>query len=204
MFIVFEGVDGSGKSTQLELLNKYILDRGLETCTTREPGGTVVGERIREILLDPALMEMQGRTEALLYAAARAQLVAQLIRPQLEQGRVVLCDRYIDSSLAYQGFGRGMDVEFLTAINRLGTGGLSPDLTVLLDLSPEEGLSRSRRARPADRLESEALDFHRRVRQGYLELSTRKPKGYLIIDAQRPVEEVHRLITEVVGGMLGD
>ncbi|RYD04249.1 hypothetical protein N752_15510 [Desulforamulus aquiferis] len=112
IFVVFEGVDGSGKSTQLDLLNKYFQSSGIETYTTREPGGTRVGEKIREILLDPDFSEMRERTEALLYAAARAQLVAQVIRPKLELGTIVLCDRYIDSSLAYQGYGRGMELDF--------------------------------------------------------------------------------------------
>ncbi|MDO7788114.1 dTMP kinase [Desulforamulus aquiferis] len=201
IFVVFEGVDGSGKSTQLDLLNKYFQSSGIETYTTREPGGTRVGEKIREILLDPDFSEMRERTEALLYAAARAQLVAQIIRPKLELGTIVLCDRYIDSSLAYQGYGRGMELDFLVNINRLGTGDLKPDLTILLDLAPEEGLARSRKSRPADRLESEALDFHRKVRAGYIELS-KKSNNYLILNARDPVDVLHGEITAAVGGLL--
>lgn len=203
IFIVFEGVDGSGKSTQLNLLDEYLSDGQTPTYTTREPGGTPVGERIRELLLDPQFTEIQGRTEALLYAAARAQLVAQVIRPKLEQGTVVLCDRYIDSSLAYQGYGRGMDVGFLANINKLGTGDLSPNLTILLDLPPDEGLIRSRKLKPADRLENESLDFYNKVRAGYLELAKQNPEGYLVLDARKPLEELHKTICSVVGGLVG-
>lgn len=203
MFIVFEGVDGSGKSTQLSLINKYLTEKNIPTYTTREPGGTPVGEKIRELLLDPNFSEIQSRTEALLYAAARAQLVAQVIRPQLEQGTVVLCDRYIDSTLAYQGYGRGMEIDFLASINHLGTGGLAPRLTILLDLPPEEGLTRSRKDRPADRLEKESLEFYRRVRGGYLELASKNPQNYLVLDAKLPVEELHRHICQAVGELAG-
>lgn len=203
IFIVFEGVDGSGKTTQLHLLHKYLTEKNLPTYRTREPGGTPVGEKIRELLLDPTFSEMQERTEALLYAAARAQLVAQVIRPRLEQGYTVLCDRYIDSTLAYQGYGRGMDIDFLASINKLGTGGLQPQLTILLDLSPEEGLARSRKERPADRLEKESLAFYQRVRQGYLELAKKNPQAYLVLDARLPLEDLHRKICATVGGMVG-
>ncbi|WP_073239152.1 dTMP kinase [Desulforamulus putei] len=202
IFIVFEGVDGSGKTTQLNLLNKYLIQKQIPTYTTREPGGTPVGEKIRELLLDPNFSEMQGRTEALLYAAARAQLVAQVIRPRLEQGRVVLCDRYIDSSLAYQGYGRGMDTGFLASINELATGGLWPNLTILLDIPPREGLVRSRKDRPADRLENESLEFYQRVRNGYLALARRNPEAYLVLDARRSIEELHTVICGVVGGLI--
>ncbi|WP_416358830.1 dTMP kinase [Desulforamulus putei] len=202
IFIVFEGVDGSGKTTQLNLLNKYLIQKQIPTYTTREPGGTPVGEKIRELLLDPNFSEMQGRTEALLYAAARAQLVAQVIRPRLEQGRVVLCDRYIDSSLAYQGYGRGMDTGFLASINELATGGLWPNLTILLDIPPREGLVRSRKDRPADRLENESLEFYQRVRNGYLALARRNPEAYLVLDARQSIEELHTVICGVVGGLI--
>ncbi|WP_003540795.1 dTMP kinase [Desulfotomaculum nigrificans] len=203
IFIVFEGVDGSGKTTQLSLLNKYLCANHIATYATREPGGTPLGEKIRELLLNPDFIDMQSRTEALLYAAARAQLVAQEIRPRLQQGTVVLCDRYIDSSLAYQGYGRGMDIDFLIKINQLGTGGLNPQLVILLDLPPEEGLIRSRKVGPADRLENEALDFHRRVRAGYLELARKNPDRYLVLDARESIQTLHQEICRVVGGMVG-
>lgn len=203
IFIVFEGVDGSGKSTQLSLLNKYLLDRQLLTFTTREPGGTPVGERIRELLLDPSFSEMQERTEALLYAAARAQLVAQEIRPRLDQGIVVLCDRYVDSTLAYQGYGRGMDIDFLAQINKLATGDLAPQLTILLDIPPEDGLRRSRKVRPADRLEKESLEFYTKVRDGYLELAKINNSRYLVLDARETLEELHQQICAAVGELIG-
>lgn len=203
IFIVFEGVDGSGKSTQLSLLNQFLLARQLLTFTTREPGGTPVGERIRELLLDPSFSEMQERTEALLYAAARAQLVAQEIRPRLNQGIVVLCDRYVDSTLAYQGYGRGMDTDFLAQINKLATGDLSPQLTILLDIPPEEGLRRSRKVRPADRLEKESLEFYTKVREGYLELAKTNSSRYLVLDARKTTEELQQLICAAVEELIG-
>lgn len=162
-----------------------------------------MGEKIRELLLDPNYPELMDRTEALLYAAARAQLVAQVLRPELARGMVVLCDRYIDSTLAYQGYGRGMDLDFLRNINKLASGGLEPNLTVLLDLAPAEGLARSRRERAADRLESQSLNFYHRVRQGYLELAQRKPEAYLVLDARQTMEQLHHLICASMGGLLG-
>ncbi|GAB6179072.1 dTMP kinase [Desulfotomaculum defluvii] len=162
-----------------------------------------MGEKIRELLLDPSYTEIMDRTEALLYAAARAQLVAQVIRPRLEQGTVVLCDRYIDSTLAYQGYGRGMDLPFLSKINELASGGLAPNLTVLLDLSPEEGLARSRKEKIADRLESQSLTFYHKVRRGYLELAQRKPELYLVLDARQNTEQLHQVICARIGGIIG-
>ncbi|GAB6159181.1 dTMP kinase [Desulfotomaculum varum] len=203
IFVVFEGVDGSGKTTQLNLLNKYLSEQNIPTLMTREPGGTPVGEKIRELLLDCRFAEMQEHAEALLYAAARAQLVAQVIRPGLAAGKVVLCDRYLDSSLAYQGYGRGMDTALLANINELATGGLRPDLTVLLDIPPQEGLQRSRQDRPADRLESESLAFYQRVRSGYLALARQNPAAYLVLDARQPVQQLHRVICQAVGGLIG-
>lgn len=161
-----------------------------------------MGEKIRELLLDPNYPELRDRTEALLYAAARAQLVAQVLRPELARGRVVLCDRYIDSTLAYQGYGRGMELDFLRNINELASGGLAPNLTVLLDLAPEEGLARSRRERAADRLESQSLNFYHKVREGYLELAKRKPEAYLVVDARQEMEQIHHLICTRIGGLL--
>lgn len=162
-----------------------------------------MGEKIRELLLNPNYPELVDRTEALLYAAARAQLVDQVLRPKLKQGMVVLCDRYIDSTLAYQGYGRGMDLDFLRHINKLASGGLEPNLTILLDLAPEEGLTRSRRERAADRLENQSLNFYHQVRQGYLELAQRKPETYLVVDAQQAVEQIHNIICTSMGGLLG-
>jgi dTMP kinase len=185
--IAFEGVEGAGKSTQLELLRRELERRGREVVVTREPGGTPVGERVRAVLLDPAA-DLDPRTEALLFAAARAQLVEQVIRPALERGAVVLCDRYLDSSLAYQGGGRGLGRGPVEEVNRFATGGLLPDLVVLLDLDPAQGLRR--REGDRDRIEAQDLGFHRRVRDAFRELAAGDPKRFAVVDAAGPVAEV--------------
>lgn len=202
-FIVFEGIDGSGKTTQLNLLGEELTGRGCPVLLTREPGGTRVGESIREILLNPQYGELVPVAEALLYAAARAQHVAQVILPALREGKVVLCDRFIDSSLAYQGFGRGMELCLLEQINEAAVVGLVPDLVVVLDFSCDTGLDRlSRSGRRADRIEREAREFHRKVRSGYLALADRAPHRYRVIDAHRPVRQVHREILRAVEEIL--
>jgi dTMP kinase len=202
-FFVFEGIDGSGKTTQMDLLGKHLAGRGYPVLYTREPGGTRVGELIREILLNPQYSEMDPRAEALLYAAARAQHVAQVILPALEEGKIVLCDRFVDSSLAYQGFGRGMDILLLEQINEPATAGLVPDLVLLLDFCWESGMDRiSRSGRGADRIEQETREFHQRVRGGYLTLAARQPRRYRVIDAHRAESLVHRDILEAVEEVL--
>jgi dTMP kinase len=192
--IAFEGVEGSGKSTQLELLRQALEGRGgppvgrsREVVVTREPGGTPAGERIRAVLLDPEV-ELHPRAEALLFAAARAELVEAVIRPALERGAVVLCDRYLDSSLAYQGGARGLGQGPVTEVNRFATGGLLPDLVVLLDLDPASGLRR--RGGELDRIEAQDLAFHRRVRQAFCDLAAADPGRFAVIDAAAPVPEV--------------
>jgi len=185
--IVFEGVEGAGKSTQLELLRQALEKAGRKVVATREPGGTPVGERVRSILLDPAAT-VHPRAEALLFAAARAQHVEQVIRPALERGEVVLCDRYLDSSLVYQGAARGLGQEPVAAINRFATAGLVPDLVVLLRLDPAEGLARGRGGR--DRIESQDLEFHRVVARAFLELAAADPERFAVVDAAQPVDRV--------------
>jgi len=185
--IAFEGVEGSGKSTQLELLRQALDGRSREVVVTREPGGTPAGERVRALLLDPEV-ELHPRAEALLFAAARAELVEAVIRPALERGAVVLCDRYLDSSLAYQGGARGLGLGPVTDVNRFATGGLLPDLVVLLDLDPASGLRR--RAGKPDRIEGQDLDFHRRVRQAFRDLAAADPGRFAVVDAAAPVPEV--------------
>ena len=195
VLIALEGVEGAGKSTQLDLLRCELERRGHEVVVTREPGGTPVGERVRAVLLDPAV-ELDPRAEALLFAAARAQLVAQVIRPALERGAVVLCDRYLDSSLAYQGTARGLGRAPVEEVNRFATGGLLPDLVVLLDLDPEAGFDR--RAERRDRIEVEDLGFHRRVRDAFRELATADPDRFAVVDAAAPADQVAAAVLAAV------
>jgi dTMP kinase len=197
--IAFEGVEGSGKSTQLELLQRVLEQRGREVVVTREPGGTPAGERVRALVLDPAV-ELHPRAEALLFAAARAELVEAVIRPALERGAVVLCDRYLDSSLAYQGEARGLGRDPVEQVNRFATGGLLPDLVVLLDLDPAAGLAR--RARDPDRIEAQDLGFHRRVRDAFRDLAAAEPGRFAVVDAAAPVTEVADRVRAAVLGLL--
>ena len=189
-FITFEGPDGSGKTAQLDILAEEFLQTGYPILKTREPGGTPIGDQIRETLLDLKNTAMIDRTEALLYQAARAQLVDQVIRPQMENGGIVLSDRYADSTLAYQGYGHQNTVASLEGIIRYATGGLIPDLTILLDLAPEVGLQRRLDAGGLNRLDAYDIDFHHRVRNGYLKLAEAAPDRWVIVDADRSFEAV--------------
>lgn len=199
LFITFEGPEGGGKSTQLAALADFLEAQGVPVVRTREPGGTPIGEQVRRILLDHANQAMHPRTEVLLFQASRAEHVAKLIAPALEQGKVVLCDRYADSTLAYQGYGRQTDLEALAQVVAYATGGLMPDLTLLLDLPVEDGL---RRRQPLlqewNRLDAETLAFHQRVRRGYLRLAEQEPGRWVKIDARRPAEEVQAEVRRVV------
>jgi dTMP kinase len=197
--IAFEGVEGAGKSTQLELLRRTLDGRSREVVVTREPGGTPAGERIRALLLDPQL-ELHPRAEALLFAAARAELVENVIRPALERGAVVLCDRYLDSSLAYQGEARGLGRDPVEQVNRFATGGLLPDLVVLLDLDPADGLRR--RSRDPDRIEAQDLDFHRRVREAFRDLAAADPGRFAVVDATAPAPEIAAQVEATVLALL--
>jgi dTMP kinase len=192
-FVTFEGGEGSGKSTQLERIAGRLRARGLDPLVTREPGGTPLAEGIRELLLDP-VRRPSAMTEALLMEAARAELVANVIRPGLAAGRIVLCDRYDDSTLAYQGGGRGLDAELLRALNRAATGGLKPVLTLLFDLDPAAGLARrARSAGSLNRLDREPEAFHARVRARYLELARAEPGRFVVLDAALPPERLEAL-----------
>lgn len=196
LLVVFEGGDGSGKSTQIRLLRAAVQRAGVEVVVTREPGGTPIGEAVRDVLLDPGHDAMGGRTEALLYAAARAQHVDEVIAPALARGEVVLSDRFVDSSIVYQGAGRGLGEEQVAELNRWATDGLVPDLVVLLDVDADEGLRRIGEQR--DRLESAGSDFHRAVAEAYRRRAAEDPERYLVLDATRPVEELHAAVRDAV------
>jgi dTMP kinase len=199
MFITLEGPDGSGKTTQIRLLYDALVAAGYDVVLTREPGGTAIGDQIRAVLHDVANVELVATAEILLYSASRAQLVAQVIRPALAAGKIVLCDRYADSTMAYQGYGRGLDLEALNAITRFATGGLKPDLTVLLDLEPEVGLSRRQvGGGELNRMDQQDLDFYQRMRQGYITLAAEEPERWIRVDASGPVEEVARAVKAAV------
>ncbi|HUP46325.1 MAG TPA: dTMP kinase [Thermoanaerobaculia bacterium] len=194
MFISFEGPEGSGKTTQIGRLAEQLRRRGVDCVVTKEPGGTPLADRIRAILLHPE-SSMDRLTELLLYAASRRQHVIEVIRPALDRGAVVLCDRFTDATLAYQGFGRLLDLDRLRTLNEWVTGGLHPDLTLLYDIDEEAGLRRaqSRNARAANaegRFEREDIRFHRRVREGYLALATAEPRRFVVLDAEGSIDEV--------------
>ncbi len=224
-FLTLEGPEGAGKSTQGRLLVEDLRRAGREVLDVREPGGTAIGEQIRALLLDPAHGEMAARTEMLLFASTRAQLVAEVIAPALARGTLVVCDRFVDASLAYQGVGRGLGLEVVRAVNAAATGGLAPDLTLLLDVDPAVGLGRVRKAPPAragegppsdgrppgdgrpggarrwqdgDRIEREALAFHERVREGFLSLARIEPQRIRVINARGSVDDVRAEIRRMV------
>jgi dTMP kinase len=190
-FVSFEGIDGCGKSTLLNELAGWLERKSIPFIKTREPGGTRLGEKVREMLLDPSYETMNDRAEVLLYSASRAQLVHEVVGPALRQGMWVLADRYIDATLAYQGFGRGLDLAPLRRIQDWATGGLWPDFTILLDC--EVGVAAGRmkaREGTEDRIEQESRRFHERVRVGYLELARSAPERFIVLDANRPLQEV--------------
>lgn len=190
IFITIEGPDGSGKTTQMILLRELFERAGFEVVQTREPGGTPIADRIRSVILDPAHGEMTARTEALLYMASRAQHTAELIRPALERGAVVISDRYADSSLVYQGVARGLPMDSLVWLNRFATEELVPDLTLLLDGDIDRLAQRVANRGSQDRLDSEGMHFHRRVRTGFLALAAQIPARFCVIDADRAIETV--------------
>jgi len=199
LFVTFEGPDGCGKTTQVARLAEFMRAQGHDVITTREPGGTRIGDQVREILHSPDNRSMRPAAELLLFCASRAQLMDEVIRPHLARGGVVLSDRYADSSLAYQGYGRGLDLNALRTILDFATGGLRPSLTLLLDVDAAEGLRRRRGSGGEwNRLDQETLDFHRRAREGYLALARAEPDRWVVIDAARGIEDVQADIRAVV------
>ena len=200
LFVCFEGGDGAGKSTQSRLLRDWLVEQGRTVLLTFEPGDTTVGKELRRIVLDPATGHLSDRTEALLYIADKAEHVDHVVLPALERGEVVITDRYVDSTLAYQGAGRTLDVAEVEAVARWATADLRPHLTVVLDLAPEAGLGRFD---GRDRIEGQSLEFHLRVRQGFLDLAAADPDHYAVLDARAPVDEVAAAVRERVAPLLG-
>ncbi len=204
LLVTFEGPEGAGKTTQIQLLAGYLAQQSLPVEVVREPGGTSLGEKIRDLLLEPG-QEICPGAEVYLYAAARAQLVANVIKPLLDKGKIVLCDRFVDASIAYQGWGRGLEPQGVRDANALALDGTWPDLTVLLDIAPEEGIRRvmDRRA-GLDRIEQEDLSFHQAVRRGYIELAVDEPARFLVVDAAMPRKEVSQHIFTRTAALLAE
>lgn len=193
LFISFEGIDGCGKSTQADLLRSYLESKGEQVELLREPGGTALSEQIREIILNPNNDKMDPSTESILLSACRAQLTREIIIPALERGNIVICDRYADSTLAYQGYGRGINLEWLEKLNAFATAGLKPDITLLVDLPVDEALNRMQ-SKSFDRIEMEGIEFLDKVRSGYLELTDRFSKRYFMIDGMETIKEMSKKI----------
>jgi dTMP kinase len=205
MFITFEGIEGSGKTTQIRHALEFLKQRGKDCIVTREPGGTVIGQKIRAILLDPESSGIDPSTELLLYVADRAEHVNKVVRPALSAGKTVLCDRYFDATVVYQGYARGLDIDLLKNMHKLILNDLKPDITFLLDLSPGAGLSRAwkqieegERAGIETRFEKEAVAFHEKVREGYLGLARQEPERFIVIDAMNNEEQVRKDIIKVL------
>lgn len=187
-FITFEGVDGCGKTTQMRLLTEYLTNKGYEVVLTREPGGKGLGEKIREILLNYN-GEVASEAEAFLFLADRAQNIEQIVKPAIAKGKIVLCDRHTDSTIAYQGYGRGVDIEKLTMLNNLATGNMKPDLTIVFDIDIETSMSRV--GNEKDRMESAGIEFFNKVRHGYLEIAKQEPERVKVIDSSRDIASIH-------------
>lgn len=200
LFITLEGTEGSGKSSAMEIVYKRLIDEGYSLVKTREPGGTPISEQIRNVILDKGNTSMDGRTEALLYAASRRQHLIEKIWPSLKEGKLVFCDRYLDSSLAYQGFARGLGIEEVLNINLFATENTFPDLTLLFNLDPKIGLERisKDKGREVNRLDLEKLSFHQKVHQGYLLLAKRYPDRIKVIDASLPLEQVAEITYQII------
>ena len=195
LFITFEGGDGCGKTTQIKLLNEYLKNKGYKTLLTREPGSIGLGEKVREILLNYD-GEVSPVCESFLFLADRAQNVDCIIKPALEEGTIVICDRHTDSSVAYQGYGRGLDIDRINMLNNIATSGLKPDLTIVLDVDVET--SQARVGSEKDRMESAGIEFFERVRQGFLEIAKQEPDRVKVVDSKQSIEDIHKQILELV------
>jgi len=200
-FITFEGGEGSGKTIQAKALLRKLMQAGTPVILTREPGGTEAGEKIARLLKQLKEIEMAPLTELLLFNASRAQHINQVIKPNLEFGKVVICDRYTDSTVTYQGYGRGLDLETVKTVNDFATEGLKPDLTILMDVPPEEGLNRIK-SRKKDRFEQEDIEFHRKIREGYLRLAADESERWLVVDATLSKERIKKIIWEKVSTLI--
>jgi len=203
LFITLEGPEGSGKTSHIPYLVEYLREKGYIVFPTREPGGTSIGEQIREVIHDLKNVEMHPRAETLLYQAARAQIVEQVIKPRLANGEIVISDRYYDSTIAYQGYGHRQDLEQVRALVKYATGGLVPDLTVLLDVDVEEGLKRKKKDNEWNRLDAYTIEFHKRVRAGYLEMVKAEPNRWAVVDAGQKWDNVQAELRKVIVGRLG-
>lgn len=203
IFITMEGPDGAGKSTQIDLLKKYLEDKGYNILLTRDPGGNDISEAIRGIILNKDFTEMGYMTELLLYASARAQLVKENIKPALEAGTAVIADRFVDSSAVYQGIGRGLGIDTVYKLNEFALQGIMPDMTILMDLDAEVGLARKKNQAELDRMERESVDFHKKVVAGYRDLADRYPERILKVDAALQVQEIHDIIVANIEKKLG-
>ena len=209
MFITLEGIEGSGKTTQIGRMVEFLEDRDIECVTTRQPGGTMIGENIRSILLDPANSALAPMAELLLYMADRSQHIDELIRPSLEAGKTVICDRYFDATVVYQGFARGLDIELIRKLHQILFNDLKPDVTLLLDLAPQVGLQRAwqqlnngQRSGLESRFEAEKVTFHEKVRAGYLELARLEPNRFRVIDAAQSQDDVFTAISDIITSVL--
>lgn len=204
LFITMEGTDGAGKTTQIKMLEKYLTDKGFQVVCTREPGGNKISEKIRDIIIDVNNNEITDMTETLLYAAARAQIVKEVIEPALKEGAVVICDRFVDSSVVYQGIARGLGEKVVKNINRYATDGLEPDLTFFIKLKPEDGIARKEKQAELDRIESEEFYFHKRVYDGYMRISKRNKNRIKTINGLKSIEEIHADIVDKLEQLLNE
>ena len=200
LFVTFEGVDGCGKTTQIELLNKYLQSKGFKTLLTREPGAKGLGEKVREILLNYD-GEVSPRCESFLFLADRAQNADCIIKPAIKNGVIVLCDRHTDSTIAYQGYGRGVNIDELKSLNDMAVGGLKPDLTFVFDIDAETSMQRV--GSEKDRMESAGFEFFEKVRKGYLDIAKQEPERVKVIDSTKPIEQIHKEVLELLENVIG-